>query len=785
MTSSEVVRKHPLSKCEECPLYEVGKFVPSTGPRGVGVLGAKLACVGEAPGVQEARGGQPFVGPSGRLLNIVLEENGFKREDVFLTNACLCRPPDNSTPTPQAVRACNNRLVAELQDSGAPTVVALGNSAAQALLDTNAGITKLRIGPGRVSKKLPDTRVIPTLHPAAALRQGDLFPHILTDFGKINAEPKKWAPPAYKVYDDCNDVLAVLKAMDEITDKVVIDIEVGIEKDSGYDHPSQHDMLCIGIGYAKGKVCVIGEEAMKLKTVQDEVGMFLAKKKIIAQNGKFDLAGTYKYHKGEAKLWFDTMLASYCLDERPGIHGLKHMAVEYLGAPQYDEEIKRYVGPRDSYAVIPRPLLYKYNAYDVSCTWDLYEMFEAELGRKGMRRLHDFLVEASQQLMYLELNGIAVDRAYNAELTESYLGTLDSNRAGLDALLPKGKYYDKAGGINPNSPKQIKEYLHDNGFVVESTNEDTIKKLQEKVTPGTDLAKFLETLLLNRRQAKLYGTYVKGLRKRLYGGRVYTTYLLHGTTSGRLASRNPNLQNVVRDKSIRRQFVASKPEHILMQADYKQAEGRIITYEAQDEYLRSIFSDPTRDLFDELSDGLYGPGNWAKEERVRTKAFFYGLSYGRDAFSIAMEYKMSMAEAEGRLRDFKNLIPATTEWQERTRAQVLAGQDLTTRFGRRRRYMLITEENKKDILNEALAFVPQSTASDICLSALVKLRPQLRGIGHIRLTIHDALVVECHEDDEKEVGELLSNVMIEEGKRYTDYVPFAVDLSVGRSWGDL
>jgi DNA polymerase I-like protein with 3'-5' exonuclease and polymerase domains len=261
--------------------------------------------------------------------------------------------------------------------------------------------------------------------------------------------------------------------------------------------------------------------------------------------------------------------------------------------------------------------------------------------------------------------------------------------------------------------------------------------------------------------------------------------MLHGSTSGRLASRNPNLQNIVRDKTIRRQFTVAKPDNIFVQADYKQAEGRVITWLAQDEYLRTIFADESRDLFDELSDGLYGVGNWAKEERVRTKAFFYGLSYGREAYSIGLEYGMSVRDAEERLRAFMDLIPATAAWQRKIRKAVLDGEDLITPFGRRRRFYLITDQNKKDVLNEALSFLPQSTASDICLSALIRLRPLLRGLGFIRLTIHDALVVECAERNLEEVSHLLKTEMVAAGNRIQDYVPFSVDISQGKNWGEL
>lgn len=785
----EVRRKHPLAKCEECPLQsEVIKPVPSIGPDR-----AKLAIVGEAPGVQEARKGIPFIGVSGRLLNTVLTHYNLQRSDIFLTNACLCRPADGSTPTKQAVEACNPRLVAELNDRVPDRVVALGNTAAQALVDTRMGITLLRVGPGRTSRKVPGAKIIPTFHPAACLRNPDSFPSLVADFAKINQDLSAWTPPTITVADTQEEALSYLDQILPLTDKLVIDIEVGVEKDISFGHPNEYDLLSVGIGYAKGKVLVLGEEALKFESVRWALATVLEHKKIICHNGKFDLAGLYSITKGTATLWFDTMLASYCLDERPGQHGLKMRAVEDLGAPQYDEEVKRYVGPKDSYAVIPRPVLYKYNAYDVACTWDLYEVQLARLEDEELRRLHDFLVAASNQLMYLELNGLAVDRRYLDELTDSYLDVIDAVEAELNTVLTRAGME----GINPRSPQQVKKTLAAFGVEVDSTAKESLEAIKDhkQVKPESDLFAFVDTLLKHRREAKLYGTYVKGTRKRLYGGRVYPTFLLHGSVTGRLACRNPNLQNVPRESKIRRLFVPSKPENVFVQADYSQAELRVVTWLAQDEYFRSIFNDPTRDLFDELTPVLYpdaDPGlkksNPAayKELRIRVKAYVYGLSYGREAYSIAQEFKIPEREAQQGMNRFFEAIPGIVEWRKSVETAVATSTDLVSPFGRHRRFWLVTDENRKDVTKEALAFLPQSTASDICLSAAVELRPALRGRGFVRLLVHDSIMAECHRDEAEAVGQMMSETMVRKAQDVVgDYVRFATDVSIADNWGDL
>lgn len=777
--------------CSNCPLRVGGKFVPSDGPEQ-----ADIAFVGEAPGMQEARVGKPFIGPSGKLLDIVNNQYGIKREEVFLTNATLCRPGDGSPPGKAAIAACRGRLLGELQVHGARTVVALGNSAALSVLGVE-GVTKLRVGPGRTSpyQELEGSRVIATVHPAACLRQSDMFPSLVADIGKVKVQHEPWIEPEYTVLDDPVEATQALRGLERRAGDVVVDIEVDIEKDTAFDHPDRYGLLCVGLAH-EGGTLVVGERACQDDDVRDALADALGASRIIAQNGKFDLAGLNPV-VGTLQLYFDTMLAHYCLDERPGIHGLKHMAVEYLGAPQYDEEIKRYVGPKDGYGVIPRDLLYKYNAYDAHCTYLLYKMFAARLDETGLRAVHDFLVEASNELMFLELNGIAVDRSYIQELTAKYTESLATIEAELNLVLtsPAVGYSQ----INPRSPKQVKEALAHMGCRVDSTNEDTLKKIQDTlVARGQDhkpLYRFCEVLLKHRREAKMFGTYVKGTSKRLYRGRVYPTFLLHGTTTGRLACRNPNLQNVPRESAIRGLFVPAKPENVFVQADYAQAELRVLTWLARDPYFREILNDPTRDLFDELTPILYPelpskhevpPEMW-KEIRIRVKAFVYGLGYGRTEFSIASEYKLDVKEAQAVKNRFFSTIPAIVDWQKEIQKQVWEGKDLITPFGRHRRFHLITEDNWKAIKNEAMAFKPQSTSSDICLRAMVRVRRELRGSGaYVRNIVHDSILVDSPADMATDVGHLLDRHMVESAQELVgDYVAFRTDIKIGKNWGEV
>lgn len=768
----EEVSKYPLAECHRCPYKDDTAFVPTQYPG----MKPKIIVLGEAPGQQEARTGVPFTGPSGDLLNNVLKYHGIQREEAIITNACLCRPfGPTEKPPKAALAACANRLHNEIDQSGVNTIIAVGNTAAQSVLPDSGTISTLRVGPPKPYIYNNRIRVIPTWHPAYCLRSPDAFPSFVADVGKVKAsKTQKWVEPNFRVFDEPEIAKQAIQVLIEKTgDVMVIDIEVGVEKDFNYAHPEDYNMLCIGIAYAKGKAVVFGENALKDKGVIEWLIRLFKRKKIIAHNGKFDLRGLAPL-LGVHQLSFDTMLMHYSMDERRGGHGLKELAVERLGAPKYDDEIKKYIPRGKSYGDVPREILYKYNAMDVAVTWDLRELLLQEMDERA-HKVHDFIIEASNELIHLELAGITFDDEYNLELEVEYMSEIKLLEEDIQMLVA----YD----INPRSVPQITNYFESHGIRVKNTSADFLEEIRPRL--DGEVAQFIDLLLKHRKLSKLHGTFIKGLAKRTTYGKVYTHYLLHGTTSGRLASRNPNMQNIVRNKRIRNQFTVETPDNILMQLDYKQAEGRVIATLAQDEYLAGIFNDPTRDIFNELTNQIYGEGKWGKEERVKIKSVFYGLSYGREARSIGHELGISLPEAQDLLSNFKNLIPATVAWQNATTQKVLKGEDLISPFGRKRSFYLITNDNRKDVLNEALSFLPQSTASDICLSALIRLRPLLQDLATVRLSIHDAIVVETHKNNQEEVEEIMRREMVDAGRRFSDFCTFAVDVSTGQRLGEL
>lgn len=797
---------HPLTDCENCPLFGNASFMGYSDPE----YKTDFAIVGGKPSATEKYGYENT--QAGRLLKMVLKHHG-QSPTYYYTPAVLCRPQGEDKIPSKAVIACRPRVIDQLAHATTGPVVTFGNEAAVSVLG-RSGVSALRVGPGKRSEWISN-KVIPTVNPYVCMKTEARFPDLVTDIGKIFKNAEQFLEPDYRVIYDHDEAASYILKManaNEIDSKeLTLDIECTIDKEDSFGHPEHHGMLCVGIQFDDNNPVVLAEESLT-EDVWLALKVAMSKCDITAQNGKFDLNGMRPY-VGKQHLSFDTMLASYCLDERGGIHGLKYMAQEYLGAPAYDDEIKKYIGTERNFALVPKDILYKYNAYDVWCTRLLKKLFKPMLVEQDLIRLHDMLCKASDMLMDVEYEGITIDKEYLLKLVEEFDLSIMTKEHFLSVMAyevnPKG--YTRGDGINPKSWMQIKKLFLDLGIRLDSTDEDHMQEVidyDKKFPIKDDLVRKFATMLLEyRKETKLADTYVTGVRTRLYKNRINSSYLLHGTTTGRLSSRNPNLQNIPRQSPIKKMYVASRPDNRMGNIDYSQAELRTLSYFAKDTYFRDIFNDPTRDVFNELVPVLY-PGQskpvnhpdkckcaecvlW-KEERTMVKTYVYGLNYGRTEFGIAKGFGIPVEIAREHMTKFFSVIPEIVNWQKMIRNMVKNGEDLITPFGRHRRYTLITDENIKNIMNEALAFMPQSTASDCCLRAAINLNGWIAenytgdNIPHIFNLVHDSIMVEAHESEIDRVIQQAKTFMIESAEDATEhYVKFAVDYSIGKSWGEL
>lgn len=567
-------------------------------------------------------------------------------------------------------------------------------------------------------------------------------------------------------------------ALGRLGDPAVCDIEGGVEKDED-DGSEVSRLLCVGFRDASGTCLVVGKNACESASVRAAILAALRARRVIGQNWKFDGSVLQGIDGEPVPAWFDTMLSSYVCDERTGIHSLEYNSLEYTGAPDYKHMTDQYAGKgkNKNFAKVPEDVLYKYNGYDVEVTWQLYEYFSERMERDNLRGLHDFLVEVSNLLTQVELRGIKVDLDYNEDIGEDILEKMDEL---------EGKF----GSVNPRSPKQIHGHFASYSLALKNTAASTLEAIQDDSRLPSDLKTFVKSLLEHRKLAKLHGTYVKGVRQLVKtDGRVHSSFGIHTTTTGRTSSRRPNVQNLPRVGGIKEQFV---PEdgYIFVRADFGQIELRVLTWLAQDEYMRELFNDQSRDVFTELSKSLFSPTKGRptyesltdkekSELRVQIKSFAYGLSYGREAGSIAHEFGISFKEAKKKMDDFYSMIPTIMEFQESIKKKIKNHEHLISPFGRHRRFPLITPENRRDIEREAMAFLPQGTASDICLLAAIELEKNSVPIVNL---VHDEITAEVPIDEAEDVGSTMSKVMVKTGEDFVDgYVAFKADAEYGRS----
>lgn len=795
-------RKHPLAECERCPLGRRGRYVPSKFPRSP-ESSSGLAFVGEAPARNEIRAGEPFVGASGQLLNALLAQHGVDRNSVLLTNAASCHYPDSMKKLPpEAIDACRPRLIHELEEAKTHTVVAMGNSAVTPFLPPGTkkkGITKLRVGPPRMIalENSIAIELVPTFHPAYCLRSHGMFPLMQSDFVKALYKERieSWYEPSYEVITEPRIAHTLMTEILHLNagHGVVVDTESGRDKDASYgrDDGLFGRVLCIGIGPTdvshEHHVYVFADSCFGIDPVTHDdysevnrqtMRNLLIACGVIAQNGKYDIGVLMKFlrYGKPFPLHFDTMLASYTCYEVGGIHSLDYMGQEVLGAPDWKSVVDEYVNKEEGYGAIPRPILHKYNAFDVHGTRLLDSHFTDLLERKGLTAFFNWLCRTvSPMLTIVEANGMGWDHERSKEIEASLTKEIEA----YDELLP----------FNPRSPQQVTEWLAANGVRTDSTDEDHIEAILKDPKVKSDVKTILDVVLDARAVSKLRGTYVTGPDAKVtQDGRIHTSYLMHRATTGRLSSRGPNLQNIPRKGVAKEQFIAD-PTRRLICLDYAQAELRVLTWLAKEDNLRDIFISG-HDLFVELCTQMIpGFAEMSKEDKAETrtliKTFAYGVSYGRTAKGIADDphFHMSEAQAQKQMDLFNARIPKIKAFQAEVVERVHRGQDLINPFGRHRRFYLITPTNQQEVANEAMAFLPQSTASDILLEAAARCVEQEVFVVNL---VHDAMYAEASPDEVDEVKSLMDKIMVDTAAEVVDgYVPFATDAKVGNRWSEL
>lgn len=835
------------SGCKDCTLHCHRKNVVN----GRGPDNARILVIGEGPGLQEDSKGIAFVGPAGQKLVSMLVAAGIDPASVFYTNTVRCipkaPPPKNvREPLPDEVTACRKYLEDEIKAINPHVIVPAGNAALKAITKMKAAsITKKR-GTEFWSEEF-NCKVIPIFHPASILRQPKQESITIEDLKRVKAASETREPTRSQVEPGQYFTIDNLELFESTIERLrtvpffAFDIET-----SGLAW-WKDKVLCISFSWKERTGCTIplirynGREekrtVMEVKSIRKKINgkfekvgerevpveetyivdeyypywgdqqdyvvsklreIFKLDQLKIAHNGKFDI----KFLMVDLGITvenfaFDTMLAHHLLDENAeGMHGLKECAWVYTDMGGYDAPLEAWFKERGikaddrNYARLPTAMLYEYAAMDVDCTVRLYQKFDPELVTHHLTNVFDRLImPLSSTLMRAEKVGIQIDTDYMKEVWK----VLSDEIAAIEKEI-----FEMTGGINLNSPKQLRKLLFEDlklpiqkytdpkngGIPQPSTDEESLEKL-------APLHPIPDKITQYRKRFKLLHTYVAGIHAALDSGdRIHTTFLIHGTTTGRLSSREPNLQNIPRDdKRIKKLFI-SRPGWVIIEADYGQAEFRHWANYCQDPaMLRDLRSGA--DIHRLTASDIFKvpPEKVTDAQRQQVKGVVFGLMYGRGVPSLAAEFNCTVERANEIVRTFFAKYPVARRWLEEAKKTVLVYKQIRNVFGRIRRLPGIDSSEKgirADAERQSVNSPIQSAASDMNCNAANKILRYFAEqslSGELCLLVHDSLLYEVPESEIEQSLNIIKSTM--EAPIEGVNVPMIAELKIGTRWGVL
>ncbi|MFM1814896.1 MAG: polymerase [Pseudomonadota bacterium] len=586
--------------------------------------------------------------------------------------------------------------------------------------------------------------------------------------------------------------------------------------------PMQADLVGVSLAVAPGEACYVpighkapggeldfGEDSgvgqqIPIRQALDILKPLLEDRSTmkIGQNLKFDLLLMARYGIDVAPI-DDTMLMSYVLDGGRGNHGMDDLSLRHLNHTciPFSKVIAHAPGASKSaknFALVPIDKATEYAAEDADVTLRLSMVLKPRLVAEHMVTVYETLERPLVPVIVaMEKTGIHVDR--------SILSRLSSQFAQQAARLEEEVYELAGHKFNLGSPKQLGEFLFDTlklpgGKRTKSGQWETRAGLLDDLAVNEDVPddarKLINTMLQWRQLSKLRSTYTDALPGFIHPDtkRIHTSYALASTTTGRLASSEPNLQNIpVRTsegRAIRTAFVASSG-HKLISADYSQIELRVLAHIADIPQLRKAFDDGL-DIHAMTASEMFGvpvegmPG----EVRRRAKAINFGIIYGISAFGLANQLGISREEAAGYIKTYFERFPGIRDYMEQTKKFAHENGYVETIFGRKIHYPEINTRNPsmRGFLERAAINAPiQGSAADIIRRAMIRMPKALdaKKLDDVSmlLQVHDELIFEAPEAKADKAIKVVREVMEHAAlPRIALAVPIHVDAKAADNW---
>ena len=511
--------------------------------------------------------------------------------------------------------------------------------------------------------------------------------------------------------------------------------------------------------------------------------------KKIGQNLKYDQHVFANYGIALNGIAGDAMLASYIIESHLG-HGLDELSERWLGLETITYESLCGKGAKQiSFADVAIGQATEYAAQDADFALRLEAHLRAQMDAKQLEMYEKMELPVAQVLFEMERNGVQIDRAELAR---------QSAELGAELMKLEQEAYAAAGQpFNLNSPKQLQEILFDKMGIPTKGLKKTAKggistneAVLEQLAPDYPLPKII---LQNRSLAKLKSTYTDKLPEMISpkDGRVHTTYAQAVAITGRLASNNPNLQNIpirtAEGRRVRRAFTAPQGS-VIVSADYSQIELRIMAHLSGDKTLITAFQNG-EDVHRRTAAEVFGiaPENVSSEQRRYAKTINFGLIYGMGQYGLAKSLGIDNISAKNFIDRYFARYPGVAEYMQRTKEQAAAQGFVETLFGRRLYLPDIHNKNanaRAGAERAAINAPMQGTASDLIKRAMIDVSRWLVSDdlkSKLIMQVHDELVLEVPKTELDLVKEKLPQIMakVDEGMLN---VPLVAEVGVGMNW---
>lgn len=557
--------------------------------------------------------------------------------------------------------------------------------------------------------------------------------------------------------------------------------------------PHQATLLGIAFSYYPGEAYYvpIPEELTLARQVIAEFKPILESTTIrkVGQNLKYDISVLRRYEISVMPPIFDTMLAHYLID--PDMrHNLDAMARHYLHYSPLS--IESLIGPKGkdqkSMQEVALELVKEYAGEDADITLQLYHKLVPEVADQNLEQLlNEVELPLVRVLAAMECAGVKVDTDILASLSDAMI---------QESQVLEQAIYSLAGGtFNIGSTKQLGDILFNRLQLVDNPKKTktgkyaTGEEVLQELTKNHPIA---EKIIEYRELQKLKSTYIDALPTMIspVDGRIHTSFNQAVTTTGRLSSAHPNLQNIPirteRGRAIRQAFVPSNPDCMLFAADYSQIELRIMASFSKDPSMIVAFQEG-RDIHQATASQLFKVPleQVDKDMRRRAKTANFGIIYGISVFGLAQRLDIPRSEASALIKAYFKEFPAIKAYMDTIVKEARAQGYVTTLLGRKRWLRDINSRNaavrgfaERNAINAPI----QGTAADMIKLAMIRIhswmeKTQLR--SRMVLQVHDELVFDAYRDEipllQQHVPQLMKEALLLE-------VPIEVDANVGENW---